>query len=90
MANENTDITMYGTLWCPDCHRAKAVLKRLGVSFTEIDIDRNKEGRQVVLEKNGGKQVVPTILFPDGSILVEPSNDELSSKIIELDLASRK
>lgn len=81
---------MYGTLWCPDCHRARAVLKRMGVKFTEIDIDRNKVARQVVLDTNGGKQVVPTILFPDGSILVEPSNDELSSKVIELDLAAKK
>lgn len=90
MSNENGDITMYGTLWCPDCHRARAVLKRMGVKFTEIDIDRNKVARQVVLDTNGGKQVVPTILFPDGSILVEPSNDELSSKVIELDLAAKK
>lgn len=79
-------IKMYSTSWCPDCFRAKAVMRRLRVNFTEIDIDKDKEGYQIVVKHNGGSRVVPTIFFPDGSVLVEPSNKALSEKLFELGL----
>jgi len=84
-----SQITIYSTSWCPDCIRAKAVMKRLKVKFKEIDVDKDKAGYQIVLDHNGGKRVVPTILFPDGSVLVEPSNRALSEKLVELGLVSR-
>lgn len=79
-------IMMYSTNWCPDCRRAKLVMRRLGVEFTEIDVDRDEEGYRIVLEHNGGKRVVPTIFFPDGSVLVEPSNHALVEKLTGLGL----
>ena len=81
-----THVRMYSTSWCPDCIRAKSVMKRLKVNFTEIDIDRDRAGYQIVLDHNCGKRVVPTIIFPDGSVLVEPSNKVLSEKLFELGL----
>jgi len=66
--------------------RAKAVLRRLKVDFVEIDVDKDKAGYQIVFEYNGGKRVVPTIFFPDGTVLVEPSNQALSAKVLELGL----
>jgi len=79
-------IVMYSTSWCPDCFRAKAVMKRLNVPFTEIDIDRDKAATQIVLNHNDGRRVVPTIFFPDGTALVEPSNQDLQDKLISLGL----
>ena len=38
------DITVYGTSWCPDCHRSKAVLSSYGIGFEWIDIDEDKAG----------------------------------------------
>ena len=84
--NHGSGIVMYSTSWCPDCVRAKTVMKRLKVTFTEIDIDRDKAGYQVVLEHNGGSRVVPTIFFPDGTALVEPSNQCLREKLLALGL----
>ena len=83
-----TGIMMYSTSWCPDCVRAKMVFKRFKVDFTEIDVDRSEEGYRVVVEHNHGVRIVPTIFFPDGSVLVEPSNMELKEKIEELGLVS--
>jgi mycoredoxin len=83
---DDNQIRMYGTSWCPDCIRARAVMRRLKVSFTEIDVDKDKEGYQIVVAHNGGARVVPTIFFPDGSVLVEPSNKALSEKLFELGL----
>ncbi|NIW49889.1 MAG: NrdH-redoxin [candidate division Zixibacteria bacterium] len=81
-----SQVRMYSTSWCPDCIRAKAVMKRLKVDFTEIDVDQDREGYRIVVEYNNGRRVVPTIFFPDGSVLVEPSNKTLSERLISLGL----
>ena len=87
--NQDKTITMYSTSWCPDCIRARMVLKKMKAPFTEIDIDKDQEGYQIVVNHNGGNRVVPTIFFPDGSALVEPSNKALIEKITELGLVSK-
>jgi len=51
------------------------------VPYEWIDIDEDEAGAELVREKNGGKQIIPTIVFSDGSFLVEPSNDELARKL---------
>jgi mycoredoxin len=79
MANE--PITVYATTWCGDCHRAKRVLDRLGVSYTWIDVDQDPGAAAEVIKINRGYRSVPTILFPDGSVLVEPSDPELEAKL---------
>lgn len=83
----NNEIIMYGTDWCPDCVRAKLVLKKLGIAFTYINTDHDKKAEELVIEHNNGTRIVPTIFFPDNSALVEPSNRELTAKVIELGLA---
>jgi mycoredoxin len=72
---------MYTTPWCGDCHRAKRVFAALGVPFHEIDIHQHPEAAQRVREINHGMQSVPTIVFPDGSVLVEPGARELEAKL---------
>ena len=74
-------IKMYGAPWCGDCRRAKDFFDRLGVRYDWIDVDQNSDGMKYVEEINEGKRIIPTILFPDGSILVEPSNAELAAKM---------
>jgi mycoredoxin len=75
---------VYSTSWCPDCHRALGVLEKAGVEFAEIDVDFDSEGLEIVKQHNKGKRIVPTILFPDGSVLIEPSNGELRAKLSKL------
>ncbi len=58
-------IRMYSTGWCPDCHRAKALLKDRGVEFEEIDIDNDHEAAQTVMAANQGKRRVPTLVIGD-------------------------
>ena len=74
-------IKIYGTSWCPDCARAKQVFNKLKVSFEWINIDQDKNSAAYVEKINRGFKSVPTIVFPDNSILVEPSNTELEMKI---------
>ena len=74
-------ITVYGAPWCPDCRRAKQFLGEMRVPYRWIDIDGDAAAADIVREKNDGKQIIPTIVFPDGSFLVEPSNSEIAQKL---------
>ena len=78
--NKDAQIIMYTTSWCSDCHRAKYLLDEYGVTYVNIDVDENPEGLAFVKQMNGGNRVVPTIVFPDSTILVEPSNALLPEK----------
>jgi mycoredoxin len=82
------EIIMYGTNWCPDCIRARLVFRKLGVSYTFINTDQDPEAEKLVIDFNDGTRVVPTIFFPDGSTLVEPSNNELTARVINLGLVN--
>ena len=74
-------ITVYGAPWCPDCRRSKQFLGEQRLPYSWVDIDQDEAGRAYVQEANDGKQIIPTILFEDGSILVEPTNAELATKL---------
>ena len=75
------DVKVYGAPWCPDCRRSKQFFAEMRVPYDWIDIDQDEDGVRVVKEKNDGKQIIPTIVFEDGSFLAEPSNDELARKL---------
>lgn len=87
--NQTDKIIMYSTSWCPDCHRAKYLLDEYGIDYINVDVDKDVEGLAYVKQVNRGMRVVPTILFPDGSILVEPSNQMLADKV-GIDLSQAK
>ena len=78
---ETQPIKFYGTSWCGDCRRAKAVFAELQVSYMWIDIDQNPQAAVFVKQTNHGMRRVPTIIFPDGSILVEPDSESLRAKL---------
>ena len=83
-------ITMYGTGWCGDCKRAKQFFGEQRVHYDFVDVDADAGGRATVEGLNDGKTIIPTIVFEDGSILVEPSNAELAAKLGVQTAASRE
>ncbi|MFV9505566.1 MAG: mycoredoxin [Oscillochloridaceae bacterium umkhey_bin13] len=80
--SDQAEIIMYGTSWCPDCRRAQRVLDLNQARYRYINIEQDEAAAERVVELNGGNRSVPTIVFPDGSILVEPSNLELQRKLV--------
>lgn len=74
-------ITVIGASWCPDCRRAKAFLADQRVSYDWLDLEEHPEATEIVERYNGGGHAIPTIIFPDGTFLVEPGNDELAEKL---------
>lgn len=75
-----SQIVMYTTEWCPDCRRAKFFFKRKKIDVLNIDVNADKKAEEFVKQVNNGNRSVPTIVFPDGLLMVEPSNDELEAK----------
>jgi len=74
-------IVMYSTTWCPDCRRAKKFLDKQKVAYIDVDIEEDEKGRDFIMKINDGARVVPTIIFPDGEKLLEPSTAALRAKI---------
>lgn len=74
-------LTIYSTPWCGYCHRLKRQLDRAGVSYTEIDIERDSAAAQLVRQINSGNQTVPTVMFADGSALTNPSLSEVRARL---------
>jgi thioredoxin reductase (NADPH) len=72
---------MYGAQWCPDCRRAKQFFGDQRVLYDWINVDDNPDSMKYVEQVNGGKQIIPTIVFEDGSVLTEPTNAELAEKL---------
>ena len=75
------EITIYGAPWCPDCRRSKQFLGEQRIDFDWIDIDQDPVAADFVRAKNDGKQIIPTIVFPDGSFMAEPENSEIAQKL---------
>jgi len=74
-------IMLYGTSWCGDCRRARRILGEMNAAYQDIDIEADPQAARFVEELNHGSRSVPTIIFPDGAILIEPDNDRLREKI---------
>ncbi len=82
-------ITLYGAHWCPDCRRSKQFLGEHQIPYNWVNIEEDAEAEQFVIAKNDGKRIIPTIVFEDGSFLVEPSNADLAAKLGLKTTASR-
>ena len=74
-------IKVYGATWCGDCRRAKRFLADQRISYEWHDIEHEPELIAEVHARNDGKNIIPTIVFPDGSHLAEPTNEELANKL---------
>mgnify|MGYP003600099096 FL=1 len=71
-ADARAELVMYTTAWCGYCLRLKAQMHREGIPFTMVDIESDPEAARFVAEHNQGNLTVPTVLFPDGSVLTNP------------------
>jgi mycoredoxin len=77
-------LTMYTTTWCAFCRRLKSQLAAGGVEMTEINIEDDPAAADFVMSVNGGNQTVPTVVFPDGTALTNPSAKAVIQRLGEL------
>jgi len=83
-------IIMYGSPTCPQVRPCRGILKRAGAAFEYVDIFKDDNGRAAVRRINNGYESVPTLVFPDGSALTEPSGGQLKAKLAGMGLTPRK
>ena len=74
-------LTMYSTPWCGYCYRLKSQLDRAGIAYEVVDIEQDRAAAEFVMSVNGGNQTVPTVRFPDGSALTNPSIVQVKEKL---------
>jgi glutaredoxin len=56
-----SEVVLYGTGWCSDCRLAKRLLGEAGVAFSDIDIESDAAAAATVMQRSGGRRVVPTL-----------------------------
>ena len=86
--SSHPEITMYGADWCGDCRRSKRLFEELDVQVNHIDVEADKSAAAKVVEINGGAQSIPVIVFPDGTHMTEPSDNDLKAKLVALGVIS--
>ncbi|MGN6090439.1 MAG: mycoredoxin [Actinomycetales bacterium] len=74
-------ITMYSTSWCGYCRRLKSQLEREGIGYDEVNIEEHPDAAALVEKINNGNQTVPTVVFPDGSAMTNPSLIQVKDKL---------
>jgi mycoredoxin len=79
--SDNETIIMYGTTWCGGSRRCRLMFEKHGITYKWVDIDQDESAAKYVEKLNGGHRSVPTIVWPDGSKLTEPSESELATKL---------
>jgi mycoredoxin len=72
---------MYTTQWCGFCKNLKRQLAKDGIEMTEIDIERDPAAAEYVMSVNGGNQTVPTVVFPDGTAMTNPSAAQVRERL---------
>jgi glutaredoxin-like protein len=81
VSDQDNTIIVYGTAWCGDCYRTRRFLDRNQIPYDWVDADLDPRASAMVRALNGGRRTVPTLVFPDGSVMAEPSDRELASKL---------
>jgi thioredoxin reductase (NADPH) len=78
---DQSQLTLYGTSWCSDCKHTKQFLGEQRIGYKWVDVERSPDGLSFIEKAQNGGRAVPTLLFSDGSVIVEPSNSQLAAKL---------
>lgn len=81
MTDAPATLTMYSTSWCGYCRRLKSQLDRNGISYVEVDIEQTPDAAEFVMKVNGGNQTVPTVHFPNGTALTNPTLAQVQAEL---------
>ncbi|MFF2553052.1 glutaredoxin family protein [Nocardia sp. NPDC058058] len=78
-----TDIVLYGADWCGDCRRAKTWLRENHIPFTEMDVEHDDTAREKAIALANGRKNIPVVVFPNGTVLIEPTNADLAAALAD-------
>jgi glutaredoxin len=75
------ELVVYGTGWCPDVRRSRALLDAARVPYVYVDVDEDQAATHLIRGLQQGQRRIPTLVWPDGSFLVEPTDDQLRAHL---------
>ena len=73
-------IRVAGTLWSLPTHQIKDFLVRHQLPYQYLDVESDSQANALVEEYNQGQLKIPTVFFPDGTVLVEPTLQQVAEK----------
>ncbi|MER7416935.1 glutaredoxin family protein [Micromonospora peucetia] len=76
-------LVVYGTGWCPDVRRSRALLDAAGVAYHYVDLEQDEAATTLVRQLQHGLRRIPTLLWPDGTFLVEPTDEDLRNHLTQ-------
>src|ERR1700733_6347987 len=80
-SSHSSTLTVYGAPWCPHCKRVKKFLAAHRVPYDVVDIDENPEGIERLKALQDEGQIIPTVVYADGTHDVNPSDETLARRI---------
>jgi len=81
MIDSDRTLTVYGAPWCPHCKRVKKFLAAHRMAYENVDIDERPEAIETLKELQNGGQIIPTVVYADGTFEVNPSDEALARRI---------
>ena len=81
IAADEPVMTVYGAPWCPHCKRVKKFLAAHRVRYANVDIDADPQAIMRLKEMQDGGQIIPTVVYSDGTHQVNPSDEALARRI---------
>ncbi|HEY7947865.1 MAG TPA: FAD-dependent oxidoreductase [Acidimicrobiales bacterium] len=78
---DDPTLTVYGAPWCPHCKRVKKFLAAHRTPYENVDVDEHPEAIDRLKKLQGGGQIIPTVVFGDGTYEVNPSDEALARRI---------
>ena len=74
-------LLVYSAWWCQYCVLLKLRLRLAGINYESVEVGGDRAAAEFCRAANGGKQIVPTVRFPDGSTLTNPSLSSVRAKL---------
>lgn len=74
-------LTVFGADWCPDVRSTRGTLDHEGVPYRYVNVDHDPQAVAIVRRLQRGGRRIPTLLWDDGTFLVEPSDDALRAHL---------
>jgi thioredoxin reductase (NADPH) len=81
MSHSDRPLTVYGAPWCPHCKRVKRFLAAHRVAYDNVDIDEHPDAIDTLKGLQGGGQIIPTVVYGDGTLEVNPSDGALANRL---------
>lgn len=78
---DHEGIRVIGHQWSPKSHKLKEFLSGNLVPYLWMDVEENEDANKYMLSANIDKSTLPLVVLKDGTALVDPTIDELASKV---------